>query len=79
MVTVKFAWSLPMLSQHSMDTEITYDLRTQLGLSVIQQTWYNTALMVINLAKEVYELDDEQVSALKDIYARPNDYFVELT
>lgn len=43
---------------------------------MMEAVWYNTALYMIQLAKEVYQLNDEQVSALKDVYARPNDYYV---
>lgn len=43
---------------------------------MMETIWYSTALYMIQLAKEVYQLNDEQVAALKDIYAKPNDYYV---
>jgi predicted methyltransferase len=52
------------------------DERIEKGRKIMEAVWYNTALYMIQLAKEVYQLNDEQVSALKDVYARPNDYYV---
>ena len=46
---------------------------------MMETIWYSTALYMIQLAKEVYQLNDEQVAALKDVYAKPNDYYVCFT
>jgi hypothetical protein len=54
------------------------DPRISEGLSMLEGIWYGLAIRIINLAIEVYELDEEQASALKDIYCRQNDYIVEL-
>ena len=55
------------------------DERIERGRKMMETVWYNTALYMIQLAKEVYQLNDEQVAALKDIYAKPNDYYVRFT
>ena len=48
------------------------------GLSMLEAIWYGLAIRIVNLAIEVYSLNDEQASALKDIYCRQHDYLVEL-
>lgn len=55
------------------------DERIERGRKMMETVWYSTALYMIQLAKEVYQLNDEQVAALKDIYAKPNDYYVRFT
>lgn len=54
------------------------DPRISEGLSMLEAIWYGLAIRIVNLAIEVYGLDDEQASALKDIYCRQNDYIAEL-
>ena len=48
------------------------------GLSMLEAIWYGLAIRIVNLAIEIYELNEDQASALKDIYCRQNDYIVEI-
>ena len=52
------------------------DERCALGKRMMEQIYYSMALYIIETAKDVYKLSDEQVRALKDVFARPNDYHV---
>ena len=54
------------------------DARIQEGLDIIQTMWYGIAIRIVNLAIEVYHLDEAQATALKDVYLRQGDYQVEL-
>lgn len=54
------------------------DPRTEEGITLIENVWYETAVRLVNLAIKVYKLDSEQASALRDVYLRPNDYQVSL-
>jgi competence protein ComGC len=54
------------------------DLRTEEGITLIENVWYETAVRLVNLAIKIYKLDSEQASALRDVYLRPNDYQVTL-
>lgn len=54
------------------------DPRITEGLEMLEGIWYGIAISIVNLAIEVYELNEEQASALKDIYCRQNDYIVEV-
>jgi hypothetical protein len=54
------------------------DPRIQDGIDMLEAIWYGMAISIVNLAIQVYGLNEEQASALKDIYCRQNDYIVEL-
>lgn len=54
------------------------DPRVEEGIEILQNIWYSVAIKIVNLAIEVYNLDDSQASALKEIYLRPNDYIVQI-
>lgn len=56
----------------------TMDPRVEEGIEILQNIWYSVAIKIINLAIEVYNLDDSQAAALKEIYLRPNDYIVQI-
>lgn len=54
------------------------DQREEIGKEILQAIWYNVALRILALSKEVYHLDESQFAALKDVFGRPNDYTVEI-
>ena len=51
----------------------------QEGLDIITAMWYNLASKIVEMAIQVYHLDDNQAMALKDIFLRGNDYYAELS
>lgn len=48
------------------------------GINMIEMMWYSIAIKIVSMAIEVYNLDDEQAAALKDVFLKPNDYIVSL-
>jgi hypothetical protein len=50
--------------------------RESIGVEILQSIWYNTALKILELSKKVYDLNEDQYKALKEIFAKPNDYVV---
>lgn len=54
------------------------DTRVADGLELIQTIWYGVGIQIVNMAIRVYNLNEEQAKALKEVYLRPNDYQVHL-
>ena len=54
------------------------DERVSEGIELVQTIWYGLAIQIVNMAIRVYNLDDQQAKALREIYLRPNDYTVRL-
>jgi hypothetical protein len=48
------------------------------GEALLSFMWYNIAKRVVEKAGVVYELNDEQMVALRKVFLRPNDYYVEV-
>ncbi len=48
------------------------------GIQLLESMWYVTAVKIVEMAIQVYGLNQEQANALKDIFLRQNDYFVVL-
>ncbi len=55
------------------------DNEVQEGIDFIESMWYLTAVKIVNLAIQVYKLDKDQAMALKDVFLKQNDYYVDLT
>jgi hypothetical protein len=51
--------------------------RVRLGSAFLETYWFSVAERVINTIIQQWALSEEQGAALKRIYLRPNDYFVE--
>lgn len=54
------------------------DNELQEGIEILESMWYLTAVKIVNLAIQVYKLNDEQATALKDVFLKQNDYHVDL-
>ncbi len=50
----------------------------QEGLQMIERMWYSIAIKIVSLAINIYNLDEDQASALKDIFLKLNDYTASL-
>lgn len=50
----------------------------QEGLQMIERMWYSIAIKIVSLAINIYNLDEDQASALKDVFLKPNDYTASL-
>ena len=48
------------------------------GVEIIESIWYLMAISIVEMAIKTYELNEEQAQALKDVYLKQNNYFVEL-
>jgi hypothetical protein len=46
------------------------------GRSILSLTWFQVAQKVVEKAIEIYELNEEQAAAIKQVFLRPNDYGV---
>ena len=53
------------------------DPRIQEGLALITLVWQELAFKIIDMAIQVYGLDQTQADALKDVFYKPNDYIAE--
>ncbi len=49
------------------------------GIELLESIWYITAVKIIELAIDVYKLDKEQSTALKDVFLKQNNYYVVLS
>ncbi len=54
------------------------DQRLQEGKFFLETVWYIIAEKVVERAIQIYELDEEAASALKEVFLRPNLYTVQL-
>ena len=55
------------------------DPRIQEGLELVTLIWQEVAFKIIDMAIQVYGLDEKQAEALKDVFYKPNDYVAELS
>jgi hypothetical protein len=55
------------------------DPEVQEGIDMLESIWYLTAIKLVELAIQVYKLDVEQARALKDVFLKQNNYYVDLT
>jgi hypothetical protein len=49
------------------------------GVEFLESIWYLLAISIVEMAIRTYKLDEEQAQALKDVYLKQNNYYVELT
>lgn len=54
------------------------ETRLQEGTFFLETYWFRVAEQVIELAIEVYGLNNEQAKALRQVFLRPNDFQVKL-
>ena len=54
------------------------DSRIQEGATMIESMWYGIGVQIVNMAIHIYNLNEEQAKALKEVYLKPNDYSVRL-
>lgn len=64
---------LPSPIVHNMD-----DPELQEGIDMIESIWFFLAIKIVDLAIKTYNLDEEQARALRDVYLKQNNYYVEL-
>lgn len=55
------------------------DPEIQEGIDMLESIWYLLAISIVEMAIRTYKLDEEQAQALKDVYLKQNNYYVELT
>ena len=48
------------------------------GIEILESIWYLTAVKIVELAIQTYKLNEEQASALKDVFLKQNNYYVKL-
>jgi hypothetical protein len=49
------------------------------GSALLSFMWFNIAKRVVEKAAIIYELNEDQVAALRKVFLRPNDYTVEIS
>jgi hypothetical protein len=49
------------------------------GVEFLESIWYLLAISIVEMAIRTYRLNEEQAQALKDVYLKQNNYYVELT
>jgi hypothetical protein len=54
------------------------ETRLQEGTFFLETYWFRVAEQVVELAIQVYNLDEERANALRKVFLRPNDYEVQL-
>ncbi len=55
------------------------DFEVQEGVELLESIWYLLAISIVDMAIRTYKLDEDQAQALKDVYLKQNNYYVELT
>ena len=50
----------------------------QEGVTIVEGIWYFTAVSIVELAIQVYKLDVEQSNALREVFLKQNNYYVQL-
>ena len=50
----------------------------QEGVDILESIWYILAVSIVDMAITTYKLKDEQARALRDLYLKPNNYYVVL-
>lgn len=53
--------------------------RLQDGKFFLEILWYKVAEKIVEKAIDIYSLDEEQASALREVFLKPNLYVVNLT
>lgn len=48
------------------------------GIDILESMWYVIAVSIVEMAITAYKLDEGQAQALKDLYLKPNNYYVTL-
>lgn len=48
------------------------------GVELLQRIWYTLAIKIVELAIRTYHVPDEQAAALRDVFLKPNEYYVSL-
>lgn len=48
------------------------------GAELLERIWYTLAIKIVDLAIRTYEVPEEQAAALRDVFLKPNDYYVTL-
>ena len=54
------------------------DSEVEEGIAMLESIWYCLAIKIVDLAIRTYEVPEEQAMALKDIFLKQNEYFVQL-
>ncbi len=49
------------------------------GTEILESMWFLTAIKIVDLAIKVYKLDEEQARALKDVFLKQNNYYVDFS
>jgi hypothetical protein len=55
----------------------TVDSEYKVGYAMTSFIWFSVAKKVVEAAAEIYELQPEELEALKRVYLRPGDYSIE--
>jgi hypothetical protein len=61
------------MGRYTMDTNEIAE-----GVEIVESIWFLTAIKIVELAIKVYNLDEEQGRALKDVFLKQNNYYVVL-
>lgn len=48
------------------------------GTDILESMWYLIAVSIVEMAITTYKLEEDQAQALKDLYLKPNNYYVAL-
>jgi hypothetical protein len=48
------------------------------GSELLARMWYTLAIKIVDLAIRTYQVPQEQASALRDVFLKPNDYYVSV-
>ena len=48
------------------------------GIDILESMWFVIANSIVEMAITTYKLDESQAVALRDLYLKPNNYYVVL-
>jgi hypothetical protein len=51
----------------------------QEGIDILESVWYLLAVSIVEKAIKVYKLEDDQATALRDVFLKQNNYYVVLS
>lgn len=54
------------------------DPEIQEGIDMLESTWYLLAISIVELAIKTYNLNKEQAQALREVYLKQNNYYVDV-
>jgi hypothetical protein len=54
------------------------DPELQDGVDILESTWYLLAISIVDLAIKTYALNKEQAQALREVYLKQNNYYVNV-